>query len=69
MPQVKGNISSRVAYGDTAKKGLIPFAAFLEIEAGDDVFTCGGILIEPRVLLSAGRMVKGVMVMVHILCG
>lgn len=45
---------ARIANGNKAPKGAIPFAAFIEIESYEGTYTCGGSLIAPRVLVTAG---------------
>lgn len=51
--------SERIAYGQTASPGLIPFAVFLQVNTGNnEYFTCGGSLITPRVVLTAGKLHK-----------
>ena len=47
---------ARIANGKKAPKGAIPFAAYIEIESYEGIYTCGGSLIAPRVLVTAGRI-------------
>jgi len=48
--------SSRIAFGTSASKNLIPFAVYLEIkENGPGYVTCGGSLITPHVVVTAAH--------------
>ena len=55
IPSALGG-GARIANGNKAPKGAIPFAAYVEIESYEGIFSCGGSLIAPRVLVTAGEI-------------
>jgi secreted trypsin-like serine protease len=57
MPSIALNASDlqRVAFGNEAPQGAIPFAVALEILASDSMYTCGASLIGKQTIISAAH--------------